>query len=347
MKSKLSGRSQFNTLAQNGTPNSVNEAVMLQGRGSDLTAQKTQKGRAKRKMVTQKCTLSMIDICMPNEIHLRKSLWNTFHCQNRIYSNEGRLYGHYCKNRFCTLCSANRKADIINRYLPTIEKWSDPYFVTLTVKAVSKNRLRDVMKCILKELRNIIQAYRKKAQRKKGNKLVGIRSLECNFNPERRTYNPHFHIVVAEKWMAEVLLKEWLTRSKPGHTYKKAQDSRPVGNTKSVLIEVVKYGSKVFTEPQTNSKIVNNAKSAKVYVAALKNIFIAMKGLRIFDRFGFNLPPKKYVSNTIKFVANSLEWKYNIEQTDWISHTQERLTKFIATENLSNLLHSEIDSIIQ
>lgn len=35
------------------------------------------------------------------------------------------------------------------------------------------------------------------------------------------------------------------------------------------------------------------ASDYKVYIAALHNIFLAMNGLRIFERFGFNLPLQK------------------------------------------------------
>lgn len=344
---EFSGGSKFNTLAQNGTEKKVSKTLILQGKGSDLAANSTQIGRAKRKMVSQKCVLSMIDTCMKGDTELRKSLWNTFHCQNRVYTNEGRLFGKYCKNRFCTLCCANRKADKINCYLPLIEKWPEPYFVTLTVKSVFKNRLRDVIKCIIKELKRIIEVYRKRGQRNKGNKLVGIRSLECNFNPIKRTYNPHFHIVVAEKWMADVLIEEWLKRSKPGYTNRKAQDSQQVGNTKKILIEVVKYGSKIFTEPQVNNKIANNSTGAKVYVAALKNIFIAMKGVRIFDRFGFNLPPKFQPANRAIVAYNSTEWKYKTDLFDWVNDRNERLTNFLPGHTLLDLLDSNVDDTLE
>ena len=319
----------------------------MQGKGSDLTAKKTQQGKAKRKLVSHRMALSMIDLCKPNEPQLKKSLWNTFHCQSRVYTAEGRLYGQYCKNRFCTLCCANRKADIINRYLPIAEKWPDPYFVTLTVKAVRKNSLRNVIHCILKELKRIIATYRKKGQRKTGNKLIGIRSLECNFNPEKKTYNPHFHIVVAEKWMAEILINEWLRRSKPGHTSRKAQDARKVGSTKSILIETVKYGSKIFTEPQITNKISNNNSAAKVYAAALKNIFIAMKGVRLFDRFGFNLPENKKNERISRIAFKATEWTYIPAKLNWIDKTGISLFDHSAPREILDFLTNNTNLIIE
>ena len=128
------------TLAQSGTGNC---AIIVQGNGSDLTNAKGLKGRARRKMITQKMAYILIDIAKKkNDVDRQQGYWNTFHCQNRIYSAKGKFYGRYCKNRFCTLCSSIRKADIINRYLPIIATWTQPYFVTLTTRALSRTRLR-------------------------------------------------------------------------------------------------------------------------------------------------------------------------------------------------------------
>ncbi|TWP24872.1 hypothetical protein ETU10_02610 [Apibacter muscae] len=81
--------------------------------------------------------LNLIDVCKTKEDSQRqKSYWNTYHCQNKIISSKNRIYGKYCKNRFCTVCSAIRKADIIHRYYPTFKSWEEPHFLTLTVRAV-------------------------------------------------------------------------------------------------------------------------------------------------------------------------------------------------------------------
>lgn len=78
----------------------------------------------------------------------------------------------------------------------------------------------------------------------RGKKLVGVRSLECNFNPLKQTYNPHFHIITKDKETAEVLLKEWLKLWTPNFALKYGQDLRRVYNLESGLIEIIKYGSK-------------------------------------------------------------------------------------------------------
>lgn len=48
----------------------------------------------------------------------------------------------------------------------------------------------------------------------------------------------------------------------------------------------------MFTEPDVNNKARGKGKEV-LYAKTLNNIFAAMKGLRIFDRFGFNIPKNK------------------------------------------------------
>lgn len=342
--SKALSLGQFNTLAQKGTEN----AILLQGNGSELSNDKALKGRAKRKMITQKMALSLIDVENTNGgNNLKKGLWNTYHCQEKIYTANGRVYGKYCKNRFCTLCLAIRKADIINRYLPVIKTWEQPYFVTLTIKAFGANRLNYLMKKILRAFQLINDKYRKRHCRGKGIKLIGIKSLECNFNPEKKTYNPHLHLIVANKEMADIIIKEWLALWSRAKVYKYvsrfAQKAEPIFNKETALIEVVKYGSKIFTEPDVDKKgkgSVNN----NLYAAALANIFNAMQGLRIFERFGFNLPKEAQRETKLSVTKKYQEWEFNIGKFDWLNvQTDERLTNYLPPDQLRELLENRIN----
>lgn len=131
-------------------------------------------------------TLSLIDVVKKKEDFERlHGYWNTYHCQSKIYKTaEGRLYGNYCKNRSCLLCLSIRKADIINRYLPTIRTWEEPHFITITTKSVPLKSLAKRMKSLINGFRKISSKYRKRGQRGKGIKLVGIKSLESNINPK-------------------------------------------------------------------------------------------------------------------------------------------------------------------
>jgi hypothetical protein len=99
-------------------------------------------------------TLSLIDVAKENKDFDRlKGYWNTYHCQSKIYTANGKLYGRYCKNRCCLLCCSIRKADIMNRYLPIIKTWENPHFVTLTARSVPLKSLAKRMKSLLMVLR--------------------------------------------------------------------------------------------------------------------------------------------------------------------------------------------------
>jgi Replication protein len=323
--------------------------ITVNGNGTELYNGMALKGRAKRKMITQNLTLNLIDIAeRKGEDETVKSFWNTYYCQSRIYSSGNRLYGKYCKNRFCTLCCSIRKAFVINKYLPAIKLWEDPYFITLTMKAVPAKLLKQRLKNTLLAFRIIINRYRKKNQRGKGIKLMGIKSLECNFNLKRKTYNPHLHLIVANKKMADVFIGEWLKLWTAEWAYKGAQDARKVEDTERALIEIVKYGSKIFTEPDANKKS-KEKNSPLLYVSALSNILKAMKGVRVFERFGFNIsaqggssPGKTTVLNEYK------EWEFDLKQADWINTDSGKvLSGYLAPDKLKGLLDNNIDKKLE
>lgn len=345
-------RGRLNTLAQSGTTNRVDylikPPILVNGEGS-LLNDKVLMGRAKRKMITQKMVLSLIDVVtIKKDPNSNKSYWNTYYCQGKVYTSGNRLFGRYCKNRYCTICCSIRKAHIMNRYLPIIKEWEDPYFVTLTVKAVPQIQLRKFIKALTRGFKKITAKYRKRYQRGKGVKLKGIKSIECNFNPVKKTYNPHLHIIVPDKQTADILINEWLKLWTNKFTNRAAQDKRQVEDKEGALIEIVKYGSKIFTEPDLNKKS-KQTKSHNIYTAALDNIFTAMKGVRIFERFGFDLP----ATNNLRDSKTSLldqyeEWEYYPKHSDWLNSTGERsLAGYIPPFELSNLLEGHIDTQLE
>jgi plasmid rolling circle replication initiator protein Rep len=325
------------------------QSIIVNGNGSDLGNSKGFKGRAKRKMITQKTILNLVDVMDKYGADERKkSYWNTYHCLNKVYTANGKLYGKYCKNRFCTLCCSIRKAQIINSYLPVIQTWEEPYFVTLTIKAIKAERLKILISKILEGFQIIKDRYRKRNSRGTDIKLIGIKSLECNFNPAMKTYNPHLHLIVANKRNADILKREWLMLWKDNWAYKGAQKISKVGSTEKALIEIVKYGSKIFTEPDVRKKTETKDQS-KIYVAALDNIFTAMKGVRIFERFGFDLPkdaqPNQSKATVIK---EYYEWVYDANYFDWLNTENElTLSGYDPEAKLLDLLENRIDTLLR
>ena len=338
------------TLAESGTHKKYidNDFVIVSGKGTSQYDNPSLLNRAKRKTITRKMILSLIDVTKAKgEPEREQMYWNAYHCQTKIISSNNQLYGNYCKNRFCTICCAIRKADIINRYFPTLKTWEEPHFVTLTVKAIKEKNLNKWVYGMNKAFNIIKNRCKKRHQRGKGIKLIGIKSLECNFNPQRKTYNPHFHIIVPNKAIAELLKKEWMlqwNKTSVIHTSPKAQHIRKVENLEHDLIETIKYGSKIFTEADLRKK-GKQATAPMVYAYALDNILCAMKGKRIFDRFGFNLPTITKEETPQQIITDFDEYIFSTTNTDWINKsTGECLTGYLQPIGLSHLLNECINT---
>ncbi len=343
------------TLAESGTQkNSKTPSIALvSGKGTDISDNPSLANRARRKLITRKMVLSLIDVAKEKgETKRIQAYWNAYHCLNNVIVSDGKMYGKYCKNRFCTICNAIRKADTINRYYPVMLHWEDVQFVTLTVKSCKEGLLNSRMKRMLRAFELIQNRCKKRHQRGKGIKLIGIKSLECNFNPDMKTYNPHFHLIVPNKEIADLLKKEWIAQWRPiphknntryKYTNPGAQKITPVYNLETALIETIKYGSKIFTEPDLNKK--RQLKTPpKIYARALDNILVAMKGKRIFERFGFNLPEQPQQMNSTKVVVDFENWTFPKDSSDWVNdETGEALTGFLPPLSLSYLLNECIN----
>ena len=332
-------------LAQSGTNAESITPRYVSGMGSEMKDNLSLKNRSKKKIIGQSMALSLVNVAMKkNQPQRVQSYWNTYHCQTNVTSSGDRIYGKYCKNRFCPICLGIRKAKLMNKYLPIIDTWEEPYFVTLTVKSYGKRSLKKMIDGCLHAFKQIQDAAKKRHQRGKGIKLIGIRSLECNFNPVRRTYNPHFHIIVPNKETADLLVSEWLKKWGSKYTVKWAQKASKIADNGLALTEIIKYGSKIFTEPDLNKKSKQKV-PAHIYASALDNILAAMKGHRIFDRFGFNLPPKEIPKGgTITKLKQYDEWAFKATYTDWVSvYSGELLTEYKMPFELHQLLEHNID----
>lgn len=343
------------TLAQSGTDDNIFSPphlpnLVVNGNGTDVSDPKKLHGKAKRKLISQSIVRHLVDAAKEcGNYEQAKQYWNAWHCQSNLIKSGGRTYGNYCKTRWCLVCQANRKATLIKKYSPTLGKWEDPHFVTLTIKAVPANKLNKWIKEGMKKSFKLIRdKYKKRYKRGTSIKLMGVKSLECNYNPVKKTYNPHYHIIVPNRETALILKKEWQLYWTKKHTYHGAQYIRKVGNMEKDLIEIIKYGSKIFTEPDMIKKGKNKI-PPKIYAAALHNIFVAMKGHRIFDKFGFELE-KTEIAPIAKqqILIDYEEIFYDSMAKDWVNYdTGELLTKFIPDGRLEYLLRNRIDKEMQ
>jgi len=345
---EFSGRS-LETLAQSATqqPDKLNSESVhtLYGEGADA---KLFKKRARRKFLCQQLMYALIDVAKEhNDFEMVQKFWNTWHCQSDIMTHNHRAYGKYCKNRWCNVCCGIRKAEMMHKYKPVISTWSEARFQTLSSQSVTKEYLNAKIDLSREILNKIIKKYNQRFRRNGGHKLVGLFSLECNFNPIAKTYNPHFHIITKDIQTAHLLNWEWLLEWKkigPDKINEWAQVRRRVNDTDKCLIETIKYVSKTMTDPdmKKGDKVTKNP---VVYANALYHIYKAFSNRRLLSTFGFSLPKQDYKKTKIQHVTDVRQWKYKPYQTDYVDiETGEMMLNYIPSNELVELMKSNINT---
>jgi len=93
---------------------------------------------------------------------------------------------------------------------------------------------------------------------------------------------------------------------------------------------------------------VKNLGYRDIYSAALNNIFIAMRGCRIFDRFGFNMDESKRIENMVQNTSKYEKWVHDFMALDWRnSITGQLLTGYSSEHELTDLLDNHIDKELE
>ena len=243
---------------------------------TDVGDYKRLENRSKRKFLAHDLSLALVKYCdeHPEEGMLKSSYWNTYHCARNVAKKNSKIISNYCKTRWCLVCNSIRQTVLGKKYGPILDEWEDKYFVTLTVPNCSEGSLKEKILHMQKIFTQIKEMFYRRWKRGTGPKFKGLRKLECTYNPYRKDYHPHYHLIVSCKEMAEELVKEWLIRipsCKP-----QAQDCRKAdGNATK---ELFKYFTKISTSKDPEKRVA---------VHALNTIFNAIKGKRTFQPFGF------------------------------------------------------------
>jgi len=79
------------------------------------------------------------------------------------------------------------------------------------------------------------------------------------------------------------------------------QKIRQVQDTERDLIETIKYGAKLFIDPNMK-KGKYKGKTHKIFADGLHEIFKVMEGKRLFGSFGFTLPKNQNVETNNQMV---------------------------------------------
>ncbi|WP_144487749.1 protein rep [Bacillus pumilus] len=111
-----------------------------------------------------------------------------------------RLYqAYFCKVRLCPMCAWRRSLKIAYHNKLIVEEANRQYnpawiFLTLTVKNVEGNHLKQIITDMMQGFRKLFQ-YKKV----KSGTLGFFRALEITKNHEENTYHPHFHVLIPVK----------------------------------------------------------------------------------------------------------------------------------------------------
>lgn len=337
------GKGVIYTLEQSAVKASPKEARIISGNGSDATDKRLTENRGKRKLISGVMNLKLaIYATSIGDFESAKKYRSSYYCQSKIVHKDGRTYADYCGHRLCALCMANRKCELMRKYLPVLEKWKDPYFVTLTVQAVPFGKLKARVHNLFRAFEIVKNKIRDKHRRGKCAKFIGIRSIECNFNPKARTYNPHIHLIIEGREMAELLKDEWLKLWTEKYVYAGAQHIRKI-KTKRIkdMIETIKYSAKIFTAIDSKNK-----RNVKIFIAAMHEIDKAFRRRRLFASFGFNLPKEAQKKPTgARLIVDFETFKFDLKKANWYNEeTAEVLAQYYPELELLLNLEYRIDS---
>lgn len=206
---------------------------------------------------------------------LRKSYENTFHCASQLQQHDKVLNAKWCKNRWCPACNRNKMGLMINTYGPRLNKEKNLWFLTLTRPNVPAEQLREELGKYQEIWRELSLKYWFKKFLKTG--CIGIRKIECTYNPTRDDYHPHLHLLISDEEFAKKIFYEWIHYDHGVFVSADAQDLRPAQDAGGYL-EIFKYFTKL---------IAKDGQKREFFDAIHMNIiFEAMAGRRVYFRIG-------------------------------------------------------------
>lgn len=304
----------------------------MHGIGCNVSTSTAKERRGKTKFIDINLSLALSDIAKSEkDNNFIKKCTNTYFCLSTVDYKNGRIFGKQCKNRFCTTCNGIRKATLINQYKPILSNWEDPHFLTLTTKSCKSNELESQIAMQKKEFNKIIDKYEKRYKVGKSIKIVCLRTHESNFNPIKEWYNPHFHIITKNRAVAMLLMQEWIKALGNKKAKRSGQDIRQIKDLDYHLIETIKYGTKIFTDPEMKKGFVSKKKV--IYIRAMYNVLKAFEGKKIISSYGFKLPNQVKEPKTETKLLNSSNLVYMPIHHDWINkETGSMLTRFLPNE---------------
>lgn len=337
--SKPENSSSLDTLAQLVTdppePPENGEDFKL-NRGTRVDDKQSLQKRARRKYMSVGIALGLVDAQKQNSSSkLKKGYWNTYHCCNALFIMEsGKVISKYCKRRWCLVCNSIRTAQLILRYKPTLDSWENKVMATVTKgPRCTGAELKDAIEEMQFKITQIRKIFNQRHKRGTSEKFVGLRKLECTYDPITNTYHPHYHFIFKSLTVAREFLELWLQKNP--NAKRVAQDIRPADDNS--VIEVFKYFTKVVSKSKDGERVV--------YADAMDVIYNAITGKRIFQNFGFKIGKVDFSEEEIAQIVDNLldvaQWDQEV--ADWVIHdTGEMFSGYEPGEGMQQLVQEQI-----
>jgi len=277
--------------------------------------------RARRKDISKAITGRLLELNSP----LSKGYRSAYYCIDTLLQEGNHIRSRYCKQRWCAVCSNIRTADAINGYKNAIQAIGRTYLFTLTFRSVKAEDLPQAIKTLSKAFRKITHDIIGKKYKLK---FKGVRKIECGYNADADTYNPHIHFLCATDRPCELLLlkSEWLQYF-PNTTDPDAQDIRPADD--NTFLETFKYTSKPIIKGQFSPH-------------AQDIIYQSLRNVRTLQPIGIKKQKDKKVaelSQEIDFQVKRNEiWTFVPYAHDWVSASGEVFTGYIPDDKVKTIL---------
>lgn len=274
-------------------------------------------------------------IRLGNRTPLRYAYRRTAVCAGNLVQEDGRVTGKYCGNRWCLPCNRIRTAKLMDAYIPEVQTWEDPHFVTLTIPNVGPRELHGAVRKMIDAMPPIVRAIRRTDHLA----VRAVRKLETTYNMKRRDFHPHLHLIVSSGAVGRAIVRRWLAMFP--NAVATAQDVRPCDAAGAR--ELFKYFTKLVVRGLDGERT-----APPPWV--LDTMFKAVRGLRTFQPMGFVsraavtdddaaiVLDAGTVSPSARPIGERVTWEWSETLTDWIDFTTgELLSGYEPSERVMRL----------
>ena len=134
---------------------------------------------------------------------LKKMKYQLSCTSHLMVMSNGEIKAQFCKQKTCLVCNSIRLAKFLDKYLDKINANDVKYHMVLSIKNPDDNNLENEINRMFTFFSQ--SSIKRNEKYKTLNKSVGlIRSFESTLKAKTKTYNIHFHLLLAGKKEDEV-----------------------------------------------------------------------------------------------------------------------------------------------